>query len=136
MSWTSPAAIVVLLPWPWASGQSELAVDDRHGLSPDADHLGLAGLRLDGHLDSTRVVNLHSLFHNEGRRGQLAMRGEVGAAGARGTPGRRVLEPEIRGEPAGVHRGVGGRRLEGERVAHDLLPELGHDALQRPQVRV
>src|SRR5205807_8803512 len=40
------------------SGQSELAVDDRHGLSPDADHFRLAGLCLHGHLDSTRVVNL------------------------------------------------------------------------------
>src|SRR5439155_492944 len=40
------------------------------------------------------------------------------------------------GESTGVHRGVRRRRLEGEGIAHNLLAELGHDALQGPKVRV
>src|SRR5713226_1099943 len=131
------AAPMVFPRWVRAcSRKPKLAVDDGDRLPPDADHLRFAILRLDGHLEPTRVMDLHPLFHDEGRRGQLATRREVGGTCPRGAARRGVLQAQVRRETSGMHRRIGCDGLQRERVADDFLAELRHHLLQRSQIGI
>src|SRR5206468_9457496 len=55
---------------------------------------------------------------------------------ARGSPRRVVFDPEICREAARMDRGIGRDGLQGEGIAHDLLPELRQDLAKIPEVRV
>src|SRR6266480_4038014 len=116
--------------------EAEGSSNQRRDLAPDADDLRLAVLHLHADLNPTSVVDLHALFDDERRGGQLPVRREVRTAGPRGTSGRRVFDPEVRREAAGMDRGIGRDGLQGERIAHDLLPELRQDLAKVPKVRV
>ena len=64
------------------------------------------------------------------------MRRQVRTAGARGAPRRGVFDPEVWREAARMDRGIGRDGLQGEGIAHDLLPELRQDLAKVPKVRV